>query len=240
MLSSFGLALATDAALFVDWGAGQKCAGPRRRLRRKRSVCTAGSLDASYASPGFAWTRLAMAGGRPRVKGTPYTVRARVRLTHVSERELVKADLGDKRWNHSMVVTTDHHFLKAVLCNAGVRARGLFPPDYLEAQRALEAFLLRPSARVRKAVDAALARSGGCGVGVHLRKKGPDWRAGDVWPRLREAVARHDGGLLVGSDGHSAWLKRDLIALAKADNVSIVRGLCVQSHISATTRPHVN
>ena len=71
LLSSFGLALATDAALFVDWGAGQKCAGPRRQLRRKRSVCTAGSLDASYASPGFAWTRLAMAGGRPRVKGTP-------------------------------------------------------------------------------------------------------------------------------------------------------------------------
>ena len=79
-------------------------------------------------------------------------------------------------------MTTDHHFLKAVLCNAGVRARGLFPPDYLEAQRALEAFLLRPSARVRKAVDAALARSGGCGVGVHLRKKGQDWRAGDVGP----------------------------------------------------------
>ena len=49
-----------------------------------------------------------------------------------------------------------------MLCNAGVRARGLFPPDYLEAQRALEAFLLRPSARVRKAVDAALARSVAC------------------------------------------------------------------------------
>ena len=139
-----------------------------------------------------------------------------------------------------MVVTTDHHFLKAVLCNAGVRVRGLFPPDYLEAQRALEAFLLRPSARVRKAVDAALARSEGCGVGVHLRKKGQDWRAGDVWPRLRQEVEAHEGGLLIGSDGHSAWLKRDLIALAKADNVSIVRCLCVQSHISATTRPHVN
>ena len=103
---------------------------------------------------------------------------------------MVNADLGDKRWNHSMVVTTDHHFLKAVLCNAGVRARGLFPPDYLEAQRALEAYLLRPSARVMKAVDAALARSKGCGVGVHLRKKGPDWRAGDVWPRLRAGVHR--------------------------------------------------
>ena len=59
-----------------------------------------------------------MAGGRPRVKGTPHTVRCRVRLTHASERELVKADLGDKRWNHSMVVTTDHHFLKAVLPDA--------------------------------------------------------------------------------------------------------------------------
>ena len=100
--------------------------------------------------------------------------------------------------------------------------------------------LALPSARVMKAVDAALARSRGCGVGVHLRKKGQDWRAGDVWPRLRREVEAHEGGLLVGSDGHSAWLKRDLIALAKADNVSIVRCLCVQSHISATTRPHVN
>lgn len=261
LLSAFALALAADAALFVDWGAGQRCAGPRRRLRKKRGVCTAGTLDESYAAPGFAWTRLAMAGGRPRVKGTSFSVRARVRLTHASERELVAADLGDGRWNHSMIVTTDHHFLKAVLCNAGVRvssrrvkicsmahpthrsvstqASGLFPPDYLAAQRALEAFLLRPAARVRAAVTMALKESSGCGVGVHLRKKGPDWRAGGMWPRLRRVVAAHAGGLLIGSDGHSAGLKRDLIALARADNVSVVAARVDDPALEALVENHL-
>lgn len=65
LLSAFALALAADAALFVDWGAGQRCAGPRRRLRAKRGVCTAGTLDESYAAPGFAWTPSPWpAGGR--------------------------------------------------------------------------------------------------------------------------------------------------------------------------------
>lgn len=86
---------------------------------------------------------------------------------------------------------------------------------------------------------AALARSEGCGVGVHLRKKGPDWRAGDVWPRLRQEVEAHEGGLLIGSDGHSAWLKRDLIALAKADNVSIVEARVDDPALEALVENHL-
>ena len=36
LLSSFALALATDAALFVDWGTGHPRDGSRRRPRRPR------------------------------------------------------------------------------------------------------------------------------------------------------------------------------------------------------------
>ena len=79
--------------------------------------------------------------------------------------ELAAADLDTWPWSKCVVdVRTNHHFLLAVLCNAHVKASGLFPADTLEIQRALETCLLLPSVNVRRAVAAAVDAAGGCAV----------------------------------------------------------------------------
>ena len=79
---------------------------------------------------------------------------------------------------------------------------GLFPPgvDVFAAQRALEAFLLRPAPRVRAAIDAALAPRP-CAVGLHLRGHPPEQvkalgnatNPESVLDRLRPAFAARTG-----------------------------------------------
>mmetsp|Transcript_30340 Transcript_30340/g.90942 ORF Transcript_30340/g.90942 Transcript_30340/m.90942 type:complete len:420 (+) Transcript_30340:545-1804(+) len=229
VLSSFALALHRKAALFVDWPE-QRCNAGATPV--EASSCAGANLEDLFEAPPIPWTLLANAGTRStprvRVRDVPETdpkafLTASWRLSHGTEWQLVTANLEEPPWNGSAVVRTDHQFLHAILCNERVAATGLFPPDALETQRALERYLLAPAKAIRDAARRALRAAGGCAVGVHLRRADlRDWRADDVYPRLRKLLKKHQGGLFVAADDYSAPFRRALEAAARADRRAVV------------------
>ena len=238
LVSAFALALFQRAAFLVDWHSN------------------AAALSDLFEEPGFTWTAASLLsnfsqdrkdlklkiGGRVR--------QAAGRVTHGTEGLLLGADLLHAApWNTSVVVSTDHQFLRAVLCNRQVVASGLFPPDdAVFVQARLERFLLRPvravRSRVRKALKAVNDR-GGCAVGLHLRTAAsapPPWDADAFWRRLeatgllrrqaddadlvKEGAENEDlvkGALFIAADAPSQPFKKALLRKAAADGVQVVR-----------------
>mmetsp|Transcript_2849 Transcript_2849/g.8612 ORF Transcript_2849/g.8612 Transcript_2849/m.8612 type:complete len:381 (-) Transcript_2849:16-1158(-) len=215
LLSAFALALATRSALVFSWPEhacdwGSVLNG---------TTCEADAFDDLYEPPPFA-------RAVDRVRKAPRVLA--VGETRGFEAWLARTDLDALVSRHNIIdVHTDHHFLLAVLCNAGVRAKRLFPRDALETQRVLEAYLLAPSSRVRRVAAAAAAEAGGCAVGVHLRSqksKGDysDVIAANAYATIRVLLSRAAGGLFVASDGHSEWLRERLHRLAQEQGVPVV------------------
>ena len=189
LVSAFALALARDAALYVDWP-DQRC--NKWAQAGDAAACEASGLEDLFARPPFDWTALASGHKdkgsrlRGRVRGAKRYAYAGWRLSHGSEWQVQDADLEEGPWNASVVVRTDHHFLHGVLCNAQIKEKKLFPPDdALYVQRILEAYLLKPAKSITKAVDEALG-SKGCGVGLHLRRadEHADWNPQETWARI--------------------------------------------------------
>ena len=127
-----GMALARDAALFVDWP-DQRC--NKWAQAGDAAACEASGLEDLFARPPFDWTALASGHKdktsrlRGRVRGEKKYAWAGWRLSHGSEWQVQEADLEEGPWNSSVVVRTDHHFLHGVLCNAQIKSKKLFPPD---------------------------------------------------------------------------------------------------------------
>jgi len=267
LLSSFALALVQDAALVVRWT-------PRGCDRQADLEALAGNcggeekegIEDHFKHPGFNWTvSFALCGFRHR---TPTTICVSNLLhPNVYPREgksrqvpmgtyyqdehqdvVRRANLSEAPWNTTIVVHTWHRFLREVLCNPGVAESGLFPPDQLEAQRALEEYLLVPTDAIAAAAARGVEAAGGCALGLHLRDKSGqrynnhtvhEQRPGDIfanfpvqneaelWPRLRAAMAgrgdeKNGGGLFIAADGHSQGLRARLVDAARRENVKIV------------------
>mmetsp|Transcript_18889 Transcript_18889/g.58974 ORF Transcript_18889/g.58974 Transcript_18889/m.58974 type:complete len:439 (-) Transcript_18889:1214-2530(-) len=169
---------------------------------------------------------------------------------------LRRADLSAGPWNTTVVVRTWHRFLREVLCNERVAASGLFPPDQLAAQRALEEYLLAPTDAIAAAAARGIKNGGGCAVGVHLRAKkagrlgikGNDqnyfqWTEAEVWPRLRKALAGQPGGLFIAADGHSQGIRARFVAAARREKIAIVepewKGVAPSPAAAALAENHV-
>jgi len=268
VLSSFALALVQKAALVVQWpprvcdneaDAPEACVGGAAGLddifrnpgfdwERPLALCFAvgGDRYKELVRPDppkaarDKGVRLGLCVSNPSRPNMPPRHLAPIGATYADEypNALRRADLSAGPWNTTVVVRTWHRFLREVLCNERVAASGLFPPDQLAAQRALEAYLLAPTAGIAAAVARGLEKAGGCAVGLHLRLAGLHGREGDdktakrpsdfrcteadVWPRIRKALAGMDGGLAVAADGRSQGMKAQFVAAARRDSVAIV------------------
>ena len=164
MISAFALALATDAALLIDWGR-RGCDG---YAAGKVTDCDLYRFTDLFEPPPFNW-RYHPPEHLHIKKRTLGEKDVTLAIKHSATLADVVRGIAfgrDELFVAMVQLRTDHYFLKRVMCHASMRTSRLFP-DLPLVQARLERYLLRPKDDILRMAKNAVRSAGGCAVGVY-------------------------------------------------------------------------